>query len=157
MPKFSAGGPKRPPPPPTQYCSPWDEKGAILLLFKFCIHLHTYPDLQLKWYRVMGQKLRYGRPCTHDLPSTHNWLTQPHIALFLQISTKYLMLTLSWKFGVNRCSFGLTHPAACTQCAFASDLWACPQTPHLAWFPQRGCQSTGLELRILIIYLNFVN
>jgi hypothetical protein len=40
MPKFLAGGPKRPPTPPTpQYCSPWDEKGTILLLFKFCILL----------------------------------------------------------------------------------------------------------------------
>ena len=116
MPKFSAGGPKRPPTHPTpQYCPPWDEKGTILLLFKSCIHLHTYQDMQLKWCRVMGQKLRYGRPCTHDLPSTHNSLTQPHIASFLQNSTKYLMLRLSWKFGVNRCSFGLTHPAACTQ------------------------------------------
>jgi len=85
MPKFSAGGPKRPPTP--QYCSPWDEKGTILLLFNFCIHLHTYQDMQLKWYSVIGQKLRYRRPCTHDLPSTHNWLTQPHIASFLQIST----------------------------------------------------------------------
>jgi len=92
MPKFSAGDPKRPPTPPTpQYCSLWDEKGTILPHFNFCIH--TYQDMQLKWCRVMGQKLRYGRPCTHDLPSTHNWLTQPHIASFLQISTKYLMLT----------------------------------------------------------------
>ena len=110
--KILGGRPKKTP----HYCSPWDEKGTILLLFKFCIHLHTYQDMQLKWCRVMGQKLRYGRPCTHDLPSTHNSLTQPHIASFLQNSTKYLMLTLSWKFGVNRCSFGLTHPAACTEC-----------------------------------------
>jgi hypothetical protein len=110
------GGPKRPPTHPHPPLLPaWDEKGTILLIFNFCIHLQTYQDMQLKWCRVMGQKLKYGRPCTHDLSSTHNWLTQPHIASFIGISTKYLMLRLSWKFGWNRCSFGLTHPAACTQ------------------------------------------
>jgi len=33
---------------------------------------------------------------------------------FLQHSTKHLMLALSWMVGVNGCSFGLPHPAACT-------------------------------------------
>jgi len=27
-----------------------------------------------------GAKTRYGRPCTHDQPGTHNWLAQSHIA-----------------------------------------------------------------------------
>ena len=113
--KFLGGWPKKPPPPPpnTAPAPPWDEKGTILLSFKFCIHLHTYQDMQLKWCRVMGQKLRYGRPCTRNLPGTHNWLAQSHIASIsseLQNCTGYLMLTLSWKFGVNRCSFGLTTP-----------------------------------------------
>ena len=39
----------------------------------------------------------------------------PTLPPILQNSTEYLMLALSWKFGVNCCSFGLTHPAACTQ------------------------------------------
>jgi len=33
----------------------------------------------------MRQKLRYGRPCTHDLPGTHNWLAQLHIASFFRV------------------------------------------------------------------------
>ena len=67
-----------PPPQPPVQCSHPDKKGTNLLLFGFCIHLHTQ-DLKLKCCRVMGQKLRHGRPCTHDLPGTHNWLAQPHI------------------------------------------------------------------------------
>ena len=34
----------------------------------------------IKSCRVMGQKLRCGRPGTHDLPSTHKWLKSPHTA-----------------------------------------------------------------------------
>jgi len=93
-----------------------------LFLFQFCIHLHIHQDLKLKYCRVMGQKLRYGRPCTrghgHGLPTTS--LHSPaRIALLpvLQDSTnKCLMLAQSWKFGVNCCSIGLTHhPAVCTR------------------------------------------
>ena len=62
----------------------------------------------------MGQKLRYKRPCTRDLPGTHNWLAQSHIASIS--STDYRMLAQSCKFGVNCCFIGLTHPAACTEC-----------------------------------------
>ena len=40
-----------------QYPHP-DRKGTNLLLFLFCIHLHTHQDLKLKCCRVMGQKLR---------------------------------------------------------------------------------------------------
>jgi len=39
----------------------------------------------------------------------------PTLLPFLQNSTNYLMLAQSWKFGVNCCSIGLTHPAACTR------------------------------------------
>jgi hypothetical protein len=69
-----------PPPKPPFQCTHPDRKGTNLLLFKFCIHLHTHQDLKLKCCRVMGQKLGYGRPCTHDLLGTQNWLAQPHIA-----------------------------------------------------------------------------
>ena len=62
----------------------------------------------------MGQKLRYGRPCPHESPGTHNWLAQSHIASISSDSTDYLVLAQFWKFGVNCCSIGLTHPAACT-------------------------------------------
>ena len=68
-----------PPPTPTHYLYQ-GKKGTILLLFKSYIRLHTYYDLKLKRCRVLGQKLRCGRPCTHILPGTHNWLAHPHNA-----------------------------------------------------------------------------
>jgi hypothetical protein len=134
-----------------------DEKGTNLSLFKVGIHLHTYQDLKLKCCRVMGQKLKYGRPCTHYLPAgTHYWLAQSHIA---SISSVFHYLTLAhgtilkvWgKLLLHRLDSprGL-HPSAC-----ASDFWTCPQTPLLTLFAQKGCQSTGLELRIPMIYLRF--
>jgi len=52
-------------------------------LFIFCI-------LRLKWCRDMGQKLRYGRPCTRELPGTYNWLAQSHIA---SISSEFYWLS----------------------------------------------------------------
>jgi hypothetical protein len=79
-----------PPPKLPFQCPHQTKKGSNLLLFGFCIHLHTYQDLKLKCCRVMGQKLRYGRPCTHDLPGTHNWLAQPHIA---SISSEFHQLS----------------------------------------------------------------
>jgi len=69
-----------PPPKPPLQCLHPDKKGIKLLLFKFCINLHTHQALELKCCGVMGQKLRHGRPRTRDLPGTHNWLAQPHIA-----------------------------------------------------------------------------
>ena len=72
--------PPNPPPKPPFQCPHQDKKGTNLLLFQTGIHLHTHQDLKMKCCRVMGQKLRYGRPCTRDLPGTHNWLAQSHIA-----------------------------------------------------------------------------
>ena len=112
--KYWVGLPWTPPPkPPFPWLHP-DEKGNNLLLFQIGIHLHIHQDLKLKCCRVMGQKLRYGRPCTRDLPGTHNWLAQPHIA---SISSAFHWLSYAGKikFGVNCCSIGLTHPAACTR------------------------------------------
>ena len=71
--------PPLPPKPPFR-CPHQDKKGINLLLFQLGIHLHTHQDLKLKCSRVMGQKLRCGRPCTRDLPSTQKWLAQSHIA-----------------------------------------------------------------------------
>jgi hypothetical protein len=50
---------------------------------------------------------------TYQAPTTG--LHSPTLLSFLQKPTDYLMLTQSWKFGVNCCSSGLTHPAACTR------------------------------------------
>ena len=79
--KFGLDPPEGPPTPPTptHYPHP-DKKGTDLLFYQIGIHLHTHQDLQLKCCRVMGQNLRYGHPCTRDLPGTHNWLAQSHIA-----------------------------------------------------------------------------
>jgi hypothetical protein len=113
---FGVDTPEGPPTPkfPFQCPDMTKKKGTILLLFEFYIHLQPHQDLTLQCRRVMGQKLRYGRPCPHDSPGTHNWLARPQLLPFLQHSTKYLMLALSWKVGANGCSFGLTQPAACT-------------------------------------------
>ena len=102
-------------------CPHQTKKGSILLLLEFCIHLHTHQYLKLQCRRVMGQKLRYGRPCTRDLPGTHNnwpWLAQSHNASISSgfHCTDYLMLAQTCKFMVNCCFIGLTHPAVCTKC-----------------------------------------
>ena len=104
-----------PPPKPSFQCPHQTKKGTDMLLSEFCIHLHTHQDLKLKCCRDMGQKLRNGRPGTRDLPGTHNWLAQSHSASIFQNFTDYLMLAQSWRFGVNCCSIGLTHPTACTR------------------------------------------
>jgi len=103
-----------PPKPPFQCYLPY-KKGTNLLLYEFCIHPHTHQDLKLNRCRVMGQKLKHGRPCTHDLPGTHNWLAQSHIPHCFHCFRIPLMLAHSWKFGVKCCSIGLAHPAACTR------------------------------------------
>ena len=69
-----------PPPNPPFWCPHPNKKGTNLPLFQLGIHLHIHQDLKQKCCRVMGQKLRYRRPCTRDLPGTHNWLAQSHIA-----------------------------------------------------------------------------
>ena len=42
------------------------------------------------------------------------------------------------------------HPSTC-----ASDIWTCPHIPPFTQFAQKGCQSTGLELKIPLKYLKF--
>jgi hypothetical protein len=104
----------------------------------------------------MGQKLRNGRPCTHDLTGTHNWLAQPHIAFFLQNSTDYLMVAQSWELGVKCCYIGLTQARGLHLSACASDFWTRPQVPPSTQFAQKGCQLTGLELRFPMNYLKII-
>jgi len=89
--------PPLPPKPPFR-CPHQDKKGINLLLFQLGIHLHTHQDLKLKCSRVMGQKLRCGRPCTRDLPSTQKWLAQSHIASIssLTISCWHNPVNLEW-------------------------------------------------------------
>jgi len=61
------------------------------------------------------------------------------------------MLAQSCKFGVNCCFVG--SPRGLHLSACASDFWICHSPPPLTQFAQKRCQSTGLELRILLIYL----
>jgi hypothetical protein len=91
------GGAPPPPPPKLPFlCSHQDKKGTNLLLFLFCIHLHTHLDLKLKCCRVMGQKLRYGRPCTHVHQAPTTGLHGPTLLPFLHISADCLMLAQSY-------------------------------------------------------------
>ena len=99
----------------------------------------------------MGQKLRYGRPCTRDLPGTHNCFAQSHISSEFH----YLMLAQFCKFGVSCCSIGFTYPAACTRARVPLNFGHV-HSPPPPQFTQKGCQPTGLELRVTTMYLNFV-
>jgi len=74
---------------------------------------------------------------------------------FLQNFNDYLTLAQFCKFGANCCFIGLTHPVACTRARVPSDFWTCPQTPPLTQFAQKRFQSTGLELRIPLMYSKF--
>ena len=75
---------------------------------------------KFKMLQSYGAKIEMRTPM-HTYPTRHPQLAcgrplhSPTMLSFLQNSTWYLMLALSWKFGVNCCSFGLTHSAACTQ------------------------------------------
>jgi hypothetical protein len=82
-------------------------------------------------------------------------LHSPSLHPFLQISTDYLMLAQSRKFGVNCCSSGLTHPAACTRARVPLTFGHVYRPPPFTQFAQKGWQSTGLELKIPVIYLKF--
>ena len=65
------------------------------------------------------------------------------------------MLAQSCKFGVNCCFIGLTHPVACTRARVPLTFGHIHRPPPVNPFAQKGCQSTGLELRILTVYLRF--
>ena len=150
---FLGWTPLRDPPPQTPLPVPHpNKKGTNLLLFEAGIHLHTHQDLKLKCCRVMGQKLRYGRPCTRDHQAPITGLHSPTLLLFLQNSTDYLMLAQSCKYGVNCCFIGLTHPAACTRVRVPL-TFGHVHRPTFTQFTQKGCQSTGIELRIPMIHL----
>ena len=135
------------PPPlnPPSGAPPPDKKGTNLLLYQTGIYLHTNQDIKLKCCRVTGQKLRYGRPCTSDLPGTHNWLAQSKIASILQNSTMYLMLAHSWKFGDNCCSIGLNHPAACTRACVPLAFGIIHRPPLLPNLLKKGGNRLGLS------------
>ena len=60
---FLGWTPLPPPPPQTPFqCPHPNKKGTNLLLFQISIHLHNHQDIKLRCCRVMGQKLRCGRP-----------------------------------------------------------------------------------------------
>ena len=115
-----------PVPPPKQ-------KGYQSAPFSNWHHLHTHQDPELKCCIAIRQKLRYGRPCTRDVPGTHNWcLHSPTLLPFLQNSTDYLMLAHSCKYGVSCCFIGLTQSAS--QMAMPRNANPLPERSHVAAF-----------------------
>jgi len=82
-------------------------------------------------------------------------LHSPTLLPFHQKSTDYLMLAQSGKFGVNCCFIGLIHPARPAPERVCLWLFDMSTDPPLTQFAQKGCESTGLELRIPMIYLKF--
>ena len=88
---------------------------------------------------------------TYQAPITG--LHSPALLPFTLNSTNYLMLAQSWKFGVNTCSIGLTQSAACTRARVPLTFGHVHRPPPFTQFAQKGCQLTGLELRITTIYL----
>ena len=60
--------PPAPPPLNPPSGAPSRTNREPICFFKIGIHLHTHQDLKLKYSRVMGQILRYGRPCTSGRP-----------------------------------------------------------------------------------------
>ena len=103
--------------------------------------------------QIYGAKTEIRTPM-YTWPTRHPKLacTVPHCFHFFRIP-----LTISWWH--NPVSWGKLllhwlyspsglHPSAC-----ASDFWTCPQTPPSTQIAQKGCQSTGLELRAPMIYL----
>jgi hypothetical protein len=110
-----------PPKPPFQ-CSHPNKKGTILYFFlksaSICILIKTWnynaAELMGKnWDTDAHAHMTHHWWLSHQAPITglHNSTLLP----FFQSSTDYFMLAQSWKFGVNCCSIGLTHPAACTR------------------------------------------
>ena len=142
------------PHPPLPVPAP-DKKGYHSATLRILHPSAYHQDLKLKFCRVMGQKLRYGRPCTHDLPGTHTWLAQHHIALihseFHLLTHAGIILEVWSKMLLHR----LDSPHSLHLSACASDIWTCPQPPPYTQFAQKGCQPTELELRIPMIHLKF--
>ena len=87
-----------PPPRPSFQCPHPDKKGTNLLLFRFCIHLHTRQNLKLICRRVRGNNwdMDAHAHMTYQAPTLN--LHSPTLLWFLQNSTDYLMLAQSWKF-----------------------------------------------------------
>jgi len=90
---------------------------------------------------------------TYQAPITG--LHSPTLNPFLQNSTDYLMLAEFWKFGVNCCFIGLTNSAACTRARVPLTFGHVHKPLLFTQFAQKGCQSTGLGLRIPLISLKF--
>jgi len=104
-----------PPPIPPFQCPYPDKKGTNLLPVNpasICILTKTrnwiVAELWGKnWDTDAHTHMTYQAPT----PGLHSPTQLP----VLQNSTDFLMLAQPWKFGVNCCSSGLNHPAACTQ------------------------------------------
>jgi hypothetical protein len=138
--------PRAPPPPkPPFQCPHPDRKGTNLLLFGFCIHLHTHQDLKLKCCRALKQKLRYRRPCTwptrhpqltclasrcFEFPEFQQWLS--HTGTILEVWSEMLLHWLDSHCG--------QHPSAC-----ASYFWTCLQTPPFTYFLKKSGNRLGIS------------
>ena len=143
-----AGPPCPPPLPPPSDAPTRTKRVPIYSFFKqasICIHIKTWnwsvAELCGKnWDTDAHAYVTYQAPITG--------LHSPTLLPFLQNSTDYLMLAQSCKFGVNCCFIGLTHPTTCTQARVPLTIGHVHSRPPLTQFAQKGCQSTGLELRI---------
>jgi len=139
-----------PPQTPLQ-CPHQTKKGTNLLHYEFCIH----QDLKLKCCRVIGQKLRHGRPCT-TWPNRQPQLacTAPYCFHYfripLTISCWHNFRSLEW---IPAPLVWLTpRPALKRVCFWLLGMSTYPPFTQSA---QKGWQSTGLELRILMMCLKF--
>ena len=110
------------PPPQTPLPVPSPrQKGYQPAPFEFCIHLHTHQDL--KCCRVLGQKVRYGRPCTRTTRHPQLACTALHCFQFFSIPPVIILIPLSIYAGTNLVWSGLLfqwldsprglHPSTC--------------------------------------------
>ena len=129
-----------PPQTPLQ-CPHQTKKGTNLLHYEFCIH----QDLKLKCCRVIGQKLRHGRPCT-------TWPNrQPQLACTAPYCFHYfrIPLTISCWHNPGCLEWFLLHwfdsPRGLHRSACASDFWTWTQTPLLPNSLKKGDNRLGLS------------
>ena len=112
---------------------------------KYIIFMQTHHDLKPICCRVMGYGAKTEiRMPMYTWPTRHPQLacTAPHC---FHNYTDYLMLAQSWKFGVNCCFIGLTHPAAWTQARVPLTLEHVHKPPLLPNLLKKGGNRVGLS------------
>ena len=150
--KFWASGPKWPPPPQPPFLIPHNnEKGVTLLRIQAAICLHSYHAKLCNTWRAVGQKLVCTCSCTDHLLSAQiqpKPLPKHLFTSIMQLMHNALRKMQVWNQLLVIC---LNTPAAYLW-TFRAFLWPGTQTPPFNQITQKGCQSTGLELRIPKIY-----